>query len=357
MRSHRRVTISDVADAAGVSIGTVSKVLNDRYGVSSQTSAKVRTMVEQLGYTSSLGASSLRSHRTNVIAVLVTEIEPYSGELLKGISAVVYDSDYELLIYVGGKHRSDVGWERTSVSRLGGTLTDGTILVTPSSADVDSNVPLVAVDPHDGGAANSVVSDNVAGARAATDHLLALGHRRIAFLAGRPGLESARSREEGFRTAMATAGVAVEESLVRVGGYRAESAAAPARALLTRPDRPTAVFAANDMSAIGFANVAAELGLRVPQDVSIVGFDNIPESFSTNPPLTTVDQSIQEMGRAAARMLLDLIGSGEWPAAASRVVLPTRLVTRGSTAPPSPAEERPSRTRNSRSGSPERRHN
>jgi LacI family transcriptional regulator len=334
VRSQRRVTISDVASAAGVSISTVSKVLNDRYNVSTETSTKVRAVVEELGYTSSLGASSLRSHRTNVIAVLVTAVEPFSVELLTGISEVVYDTEYELLIYVGGQHRSDTGWERSYVSRLGGTLTDGTILVTPSSADIASSVPIVAVDPHDGGAANVVVSDNLAGARQGTEHLLALGHRRIAYLAGRPGLESSRAREDGFRSAMAEAGVPVDESLVLVGGYWAESSAAPARALLTRPDRPTAVFAANDLSATGFLKVAAELGVRVPDDVSLVGFDNIPASMLTDPPLTTVDQSIKEMGAAAARMLLHLVAPDDQPATPSHVVLPTRLVVRQSTAPP-----------------------
>lgn len=334
VRSQRRVTISDVASAAGVSISTVSKVLNDGYSVSSETSTKVRSVVEQLGYTSSLGASSLRSHRTNVIAVLVTAVEPFSVELLTGISDVVHDTEYELLIYVGGRHRSETGWERAYVSRLGGTLTDGTILVTPSSADIASSVPLVAVDPHDGGAANVVVSDNLAGARLATEYLLGLGHRRIGFLAGRPGLESSRAREEGFRSAMADAGVPVDESLVLVGGYRAESSTAPARALLTRPDRPTAVFAANDLSAIGFSQVAGELGVRIPDDISLVGFDNIPASLVTDPPLTTVDQSIQEMGAAAARMLLGLLAADDRPPAASHVVLPTRLVVRQSAAPP-----------------------
>ena len=334
MRIQRRITISDVAEAAGVSIATVSKVLNQGYRVSPSTSTRVREAVEQLGYTSSLGASSLRSHRTNVIAALVTAIEPFSVELLKGISAVIHDTEYELLIYVGGQQRSEAGWERAYVSRLGDTLTDGTILVTPSSADVASSVPLVAVDPHDGSAANAVLSDNLTGARIATDHLLDLGHRRIGFLSGRAGLESARAREQGFRSAMAAAGAAVDESLIGVGGYRAKSASAPARSLLTRPDRPTAVFAANDLSAIEFVSVATELGLRIPDDVSLVGFDNIPESLLTDPPLTTVDQSIHDMGAAAANMLLALIKSEDRPPAPSHVVLPTRLVIRRSTAPP-----------------------
>jgi LacI family transcriptional regulator len=142
---------------------------------------------------------------------------------------------------------------------------------------------------------------------AATQHLIDLGHRRIAFLGGRADLESARLREAGFRDAMRRAGLSVDPALVADGGFRRETAAAPARALLDRTDRPTAVFAANDLSAIETMHMARELGLRVPQDVSIIGFDNVPESALTDPPLTTVDQSIQQLGEVAANMLIECI--------------------------------------------------
>lgn len=327
---HRRVTIADVADAAGVSIATVSKVLNGRYGVAAGTAERVQRVIDDLGYTASLGAASLRNRSTHVIAVLVTEIEPFSAELLKGISHAMQESDYELLIYVGGRHRSTPGWEQKYVSRLGGTLADGTILVTPASGTVDSAAPVVAVDPHTGSGAASVVSDNFAGAVAATEHLLALGHRRIGFLGGREGLESARLREAGFRAAMRAAGVAVEPHLVVAGDYRAESTVQPAHSLLDGLDRPTAVFAANDQSAIELMHVATELGLRVPDDVSVIGFDNIPESALTDPPLSTVSQPIHEMGEAAFAMLVGLLDGTAEP---TRLVLPTELVPRASTGP------------------------
>ena len=151
--------------------------------------------------------------------------------------------------------------------------------------DTGAQVPVVAIDPHAGPAHMPTVdSDNLQGAHLATEHLLALGHRRIGFLAGREDLESSRLREAGYRAALAAAGVEVDESLVRVADYRQEGAAGPARALLALAARPTAVFAANDLSAIGTMQAAAELGLSVPDDLSVVGFDNVPGVRAHHPP-------------------------------------------------------------------------
>ena len=195
-----------------------------------------------------------------------------------------------------------------------------------------AEIPVVAVDPHTGPAAFPTVdADNVAGAMAATQHLLDLGHRRIALLGGREDLESARLREKGFRDATAVAGIRVDPDLVRVGGYRPESAGAPARELLSRPDRPTAVFAANDISAIRTVEVARELGLRVPEDVSVVGFDNVPESALSTPSLTTIAQPLHDIGVTALRMLVELLAGRE--PTPGHVCLPTHLVVRDSTGP------------------------
>jgi LacI family transcriptional regulator len=324
--------MEDVARVAGVSVATVSKVVNQRYGVAQGTIDKVTEVIESLGYEASLGARSLRSHRTNVIGVLVAEFEPFSTELLKGVSAAIDETGYELLAYSGGHHGRSVGWERRSLSRLGGTLIDGAILVTPTVVSAPAEIPVVAVDPHTGPAGIPTVdADNLAGGVAATEHLLALGHRRIALLGGREDLESARLRENGFRQAMAAAGVPVDPELVRVGGYRPETASGPALELLSRPDRPTAVFAANDISAIRTIEVAHELGLRVPEDVSVVGFDNVPESVLCSPSLTTVAQPLHDIGTTAVRMLVELL-AGRQPDP-SHVRLPTRMLARDSTGP------------------------
>lgn len=332
MQQRSRVTINDVARTAGVSVATVSKVINGRYGVALATSAKVQEVIDDLGYESSLVARSLRSTRTNVIGVLVAEFEPFSTELLKGISHAIGGTGYELLAYSGGgRSGSNVGWERRYLSRLSGTLIDGAILVTPTVVDADSHVPVVAVDPHTGPSGLPTVdSDNLRGAVLATEHLLALGHRRIGFLGGRADLESARLREEGYRAALRSAGIAVDESLVRVGGYRPETADQPAHELLTMPDRPTAIFAANDLSAIRTMEVARELGMGVPDDVSVIGFDNVPESATTTPPLTTINQPIRRMGEEALRLLVGLMSDSDAVGRATHVTLPTELVERSS---------------------------
>jgi len=326
-----RVTITDVARTAGVSVATVSKVINDRYGVAVSTSARVQAVIDDLGYESSLVARSLRSHRTNVIGILVAEFEPFSTEILKGVSAAISGTGYELLAYSGGgRAGSEIGWEKRYLSRLSGTLIDGAILVTPTVVAVRGIVPVVAIDPHTGPTGLPTIdSDNLNGGILATGHLLELGHRRIAFLGGRADLESARLREEGYRTALGLAGIEVDPALVANGGYRRETAREPAKALLLAHDRPTAIFAANDLSALGVMDAAAELGLSIPGDLSLVGFDNVPESALTTPPLTTVNQPIQRMGSEAILLLTRLLNGQV--VENNHIRLPTSLVERGST--------------------------
>ncbi|MCG2798970.1 MAG: LacI family transcriptional regulator [Cellulomonas sp.] len=327
-----RVTITDVALAAGVSVATVSKVINNRYGVAIDTSERVHGVIQQLGYESSLVARSLRSHRTHVIGILVAEFEPFSAEILKGAGGALGDSEYELLAYTGARRSGGTGWERRYLSRLSGTLIDGAILVTPTVVDVDAGVPIVAIDPHTGSAElPTVESDNLTGGLLATRHLIGLGHRRIGFMAGRPDLRSSQLRETGYLQALAEAGIEADPSLVRNSDFRLETAREPARELLSRPDRPTAVFAANDLSAIGTMEVALELGLDVPGDLSVIGFDDIPEAARTTPPLSTVRQPIQQMGAVAVKLLVAVL---EGRQTESHHVLPTSLVLRASTAPP-----------------------
>ncbi|MEO3875174.1 LacI family DNA-binding transcriptional regulator [Nonomuraea sp. B12E4] len=344
-----RVTIRDVAEQAGVSVATVSKVLNDRYGVAAATVSRVREVIAELGYESSLVARSLRNQRTNVIGVLVWDIEPFSAELLKGAARAIRGTDYELVVYAGGgKGSGRLGWERRYLSRLSGTLIDGAVMVTPTVLNVDSGSPVVAVDPHSGReTVPTVDADNLQGGRLATEHLIGLGHRRIGFL-GRPprDLESGPLREEGYRSALADAGIPVDPSLVRVAGYDENDARDTVRDLLSLPEPPTAIFAANDVSAISAMEVATWMGLRVPDDLSVIGFDNVPESMMSQPALTTVEQPIQLMGRLAVEMLLDMLADRELPQ--RHVRLPTRLITRASCAPPSGAPRPPAGARNTR---------
>ncbi len=196
-----RVTIGDVAAEAGVSIATVSRVVNGRYGVARDTSSRVQAVIDDMGYESSLVARSMRSHRTNVVGIIVPDLEPFSAELLKGAARAIHSTGYELIVYAGdGNVGAQVGWERRYLSRLNGTLADGTLLVTPTVVDVAHTAPVVAVDPHAGASPlPTVASQNLEGAMTATDYLIGLGHRRIGFIAGRPDLESARLREQGYQ--------------------------------------------------------------------------------------------------------------------------------------------------------------
>ena len=331
-----RVTMQQVAAEAGVSISTVSKVINGRYGVSSDTVDHVTRVINQLGYEASLVARSLRNRRTNVIGVLVMDFEPFSTEVLKGVADAIHGSGYELIAYSAGGHvEARVGWERRSLSRLMGSLVDGAVLVTPTVTDVQADGPVVAVDPHTGPSGlPSVAADNLQGARLGVQHLIELGHTRIGMITGRSDLVSAQQREQGYREALTAAGLDVDETLVRSGGFEPDLARDAARELLSLPDRPTAVFAANDLSALVTLEVAAELGLDVPRQLSVVGFDNIPESALADPPLTTVEQPIRRMGEEATAMLLALISGEEFPEV--HRTLTTSLVLRASSAPPLP---------------------
>ncbi|MFP7759802.1 LacI family DNA-binding transcriptional regulator [Marisediminicola sp. LYQ134] len=329
----RRTTINDVAAAAGVSVSTVSKAVHGRYGVSPETVRRVIDIVEKLGYQSSLGASSMRSQRTGVIGVLVPGFEPFSAEILKGVGSAVRGTGFDLLAYSGSEDGSGDGWERRSVSRLSGTLVDGLIMVTPSVVSVSGEVPVVAIDPHTGRAdLPTVESDSYHGAQLATRYLIGLGHTRIGFVAGRPDLRSSGLRDAGYRSALIEAGLQFDPSLVGIGRYEVDATRQLAFEMLSRADRPTAIFAANDLSAIAVAAVASELGISVPDQLSIIGFDDIAEASRHSPPLSTVRQPMQLLGEIAASMLFALL-KGEKPEV-THVQLPTRLVPRGTTSPP-----------------------
>ncbi|MFB4284646.1 LacI family DNA-binding transcriptional regulator [Nonomuraea sp. MTCD27] len=327
------VTMSDVARLAGVSTATVSRVVNGRYGVSASTIEQVRSAIEQLGYESSLVATSLRRSRTDVLGLVTHSFQSYTAEVLKGVMDALSQSGFDLIIYANSDLYGTYseGWEQRHLARLAGTLTDGCIVVTPSG-EVRSGTPVVIIDPARGSTVPSVTADNLTGATTVVEHLLGLGHRRIGFIAGRSSLAAAWSREEGYWKALAEAGVPADPELIARGDFNPESAAPLARALLDRADRPTAIFAASDGMALKTLEVAKDLGLDVPGDLSVVGFDNIPESALAEPGLTTVDQSMYWLGYEAARMLKSLVrGNWEGP---SQIVLPTRLVVRGSTAAP-----------------------
>lgn len=329
------VTIQDVARAAGVSVTTASRVLNNKDDVSPETYAKVRRVIEELNYTASLAARSMRSRANNVIGLVMPEVtEPFELEVIKGVGEAIKGSGYDLLIYTSGSRPlSDrASWEQEHVSLLSGGLTDGLIVVTPSAPSFPASARIVVIDPHgDGASVPSVIATNHVGAMAAMEYLIGLGHRRIGFIRGRHDTRSATRRLEAYCDGLAAAGIAYDPDLVQEGDYTRERGLQAARRLLGRADRPTAIFAANDKSAMGVLDAARELGLRVPEDLSVVGFDNIPEAEQQNPRLTTVDQSIQEMGHLAVGLLIRMLQRE--PLDTLLVKVPTRLIVRESCRP------------------------
>jgi LacI family transcriptional regulator len=325
------VTIRDVARAAGVSVSTVSRVLNDKGDVAPETYEKVQKVIEELNYTSNLAAKSMRSRRTNVIGLIMPDVgDPFSVQVMRGINRVIEELDYDLILCTGGDVRkeSSATREQRYISLLN-SITDGVIVVTPAATTFSTASPIVVVDPNK---ANpdypAVIATNRAGALEAMQYLISLGHRRIGFIGGRPELQSAVRRLQGYKDGLRQAKIPLDSELVQVGDYSMKAGSTCTQRLLNLPDPPTAIFAANDQSAIGVLKAAEEAGLRVPDELSVVGFDNIPEAAHINSGLTTVDQFIDKMGYVAAEMLISLI-QGE-SLDTNLYEMPTQFIVRGS---------------------------
>jgi LacI family transcriptional regulator len=330
-RTKRTVTIQDVAEAAGVSVSTVSRVLNDKDHVAQETYQRVRDVIEGLGYTSNLAAKSMRSHKTNVIGLVMPDVEdPFSVQVMKGINRAIEEFDYDLIVYTGGnvKKESSAVREQRYVSLLS-SITDGIIIATPAATTFSTASPIVVVDPNKASPDYpAVIATNRAGALAVMEYLISLGHRRIGFIGGRPELQSAVQRLQGYKDGLRQANIPLDPELVQAGDYSMEAGFTCAQRLLNLPDPPTGIFAANDQSAIGVIKAAQEAGLRVPDDLSVVGFDNTPEVAHINPGLTTVDQFIDKMGYVATEMLISLI-QGEC-LDSYLYEMPTHFITRDS---------------------------
>jgi LacI family transcriptional regulator len=334
MKSTRQpVSITDVAKAAGVSVSTVSRVLNDRADVASDTQERVLAVIDELGYTSNLAARSMRSRRKNLMGLVVPDIGfPYSIEIMKGINRAVAESTFDLLLYTTGDVRkAGAALHEQHYVSLYNSIADGVLIVASAAADFNTEAPIVSIDPHGVDPSYPFVqATNYEGAREAMRYLLGLGHRRIAFITGRPEIDSGQRRLKGYRDALVEAGIPVDEELIALGDFSTAVGHRCARDLLSRPEPPTAVFAANDQSAIGVFQAAAELGVCIPEDCSVLGFDNIPEARYMG--LTTIDQFLEQMGYVAVQMLVQLI---DQEALEDRVYrMPTELVIRSSCRPP-----------------------
>jgi len=329
----RRVTITAIAQEAGVSVPTVSRVLNGRSDVAPGTRERVEELLRHHGYRRR-GSRTVR--RADLLDLVFNDLDsPWAVEIIRGVEDVGHSAGVGTVVSAIHSHSTST---RQWLQNLQARASDGVIVVTshlspPVHAQLRRlNVPVVVVDPAGVPATDvpSIGATNWAGGLAATEHLLGLGHRRIGFVAGPPHLLCSRARLDGYRAALEAAGAPLDERLVQAGDFYHASGFAAGSALLGLDDPPTAIFAASDQMAFGVYEAVRRRGLRVADDVSVVGFDDLPEARWASPPLTTVRQPLVEMGRLAARTVLRL-GQGE-EIEAPRVELATELVVRDSSA-------------------------
>ena len=308
-KKKQSVTIQDVAKTAGVSVSTVSRVLNGKVDVASETQDRILSVIDDLGYTTNLAARSMRSRKKNLVGLIMPDIAyPFAIEVMKGVNRAIAESEFDLLLYTTGDVRKSgrAFHEQKYVSLLTNSISDGVVIVAPVAGEFNIDAPIVSIDPL---ASNpnfpAVHATNYQGAVDAMEYLLGLGHKRIGYISGRAELESSNRRLMGYCDALKNAGIAVDEELIASGDYTTVTGVNGARRLLALERPPTVIFASNDQMAMGVYQVAEEMGLRIPEDLSVAGFDNIPESKYMG--LTTVDQFISEMGFVATQMLIKLI--------------------------------------------------
>jgi LacI family xylobiose transport system transcriptional regulator len=325
-------TLADIARAAGVSAPTVSKVLNGRADVAPATRERVEELLREYG-------SRRRAVQAAPLLDLVFhELESsWAMEVIRGAEQVAHEEGLSLVLsQTAGRMVPGQSWLDGVLARrpTGVLLVLAKLDAAQREQLATRDIPFAVIDPAGDLEAEvpAVGATNWQGGLAATRHLIELGHRRIGVLAGPETMLCSRARVDGYRAGLETAGIRFDPSLVRAGDFHHEAGYACGRELLRLPDRPTAVFAGNDMQALGLYEAARELGLRIPDDLSVVGFDDLPAARWVGPPLTTVRQPLAEMAAAAARIVID-IARGRRPSAL-RIELATELVERASTAAP-----------------------
>jgi LacI family transcriptional regulator, galactose operon repressor len=333
--NNSRPTLAFIATEAGVSQATVSKVLNGRTDVAPATRERVENLLKAHNY---LAPGSRRTRRSGLIDLVIGGLDsPWAVEILRGVEAECADRGFGSVVsLVREEDARPPSW--TTLPAL--HHSDGVILVTSRMTHQQreqlerAGVALVVIDPvnlPDTDIA-SVGATNWAGGLSATEHLLDLGHRRVAVIGGPREMLCTQARIDGYRAGLERAGIEVDRDLIRYGDFRHEGAFHATEQLLALPDPPTAIFAGSDQQAMGSYEAARQAGLRVPQDLSVVGFDDLPLCEWLSPPLTTVRQPLEEMGRVAARTLFQLM-EGQ-TLVSPRVELATELRVRESTAPP-----------------------
>jgi len=330
-----RVGIKDIAKKAGVSIATVSHAFRNPDRVSDKTRAKVLAAAKEVGYTPNSHAVGLRTARSGNIVVIMPDVaDSYNSGIIKGIESVARHRGYSVLL---GDSQGSAERERELAKMIWSRQADGIVLMSHRLPfDLAPDVPVEDLPPIVNGSEHtghpgilSVSIDDKLGGKDATNHLIELGHRDIAVISGDKASSSTQQRLEGFYEAMQEAGIRVNDSLLIFGKYRADIGEAAAKELLTRKTRPTAVFCFSDELALGCIYGLQHAGFSVPNDISVIGFDDIPFARYLVPSLTTVAQPTEAIGRSCATLLLDLI-DGIRPKS-NRFILPHTLIVRSST--------------------------
>ncbi len=329
-------TMRDVARHAGVSIATVSHVINETRPVSQELRRRVLHSMEALGYQPNAIARALRNKHSNTLGLIVPDgRNPFFAEIAQGIEEVSLEHGYSLILCDSD---NDLGRVLVHTKHLSAKRVDGVIFTTGSddfedvASLVEAGTAVLVIDMDAGRfPADAILFDNFEGGRLATQHLLELGHRRIACITGPSRQSLRRKRELGYRHALEQAGIAPQATLIREGDFQPASGYRHALELLGSPEPPSAIFACNDLMAMGALRAAHELGLDVPARLSVIGFDDIYLAAYTTPTLSTIRLPKHEMGRQAARMLLARIRDPARPP--ERRMVELELVVRESTAP------------------------
>lgn len=330
-----RATIASIAEEVGVSAATVSKVLNGHGDVAPETRTRVEASLERHSYRR---RTKRQSPATGHIELVFHTLgADWAMEIIQGVEAVTAPAKVAVVLsHLEGKYRPPEDWADGVIARrpLGVLLVVSTLTEAQQSQLARQRIPVVVVDTESSTTASvpTVGSNNWNGGLMAARHLIELGHRRMGVIGGPQDMLCSQARLAGFRLGHDEAGLELDPELVRYGNFYLEAGYRHGTALLDRPDRPTAIFAGSDMQAMGVLRAARRLGLDVPGDLSLIGYDNLPLSAWTDPALTTVNQPLRDMAGTATRMLLDLARGIE--PALTRVDLVTELVVRESTAPP-----------------------
>jgi DNA-binding LacI/PurR family transcriptional regulator len=337
-RRSKPPTMRDVAALAGVSVQTVSAVINDKPGITEETSSRVREVIRQLGYRPDYTARSLRSGRRRTIALFVSNVaNSVLGRMASAAEDYAYANDYNLVLY---NTHDDAEREMAYVNIAAQRSVDGVLFVAANQPHrgteilAAAGIPSVIIDRIPEGYTGPTVGlDNIRAGQLAAEHLLGLGHTRLAHIAAPPGQRLSRERQLGFVQALERAGIAPADVMIEsVRDFGCQPGYEAMQRLLRRRPLPTAVFAATDLAAIGAMHAIREAGLAVPDDISVVGLDNVDVAAFQNPPLTTIRQFLSQLAELGVEMLLDLL-AGKTPSP-SQVVIEPALVIRQSTAAP-----------------------